>query len=97
MSLNVAITQDDIHCMRLQVLNQLTDLEYAQLGMKILSQVLVITGDMDKQELGKELKVPWVTEYISEYQAVGDNFEDAAEHIEQVMVGHGIKRHNEDC
>ena len=52
------IMQDDIHCMRLQVLDQLTDLKNAQVVMKTKNQVLVITGEMEKQELGEELKAP---------------------------------------
>ena len=71
---SATVTQDDIQRIRLQVLNQLTDMEYAQVVMKTESQVLVITREMDKQELGEELKAPWVDKYISEYLTAGDDF-----------------------
>ena len=72
--------------MRVQVLDRLADLDYAQVVMKTKGQVLVLTGEMARQELGKELKEPWVDQYISEYQAVADNLENAGENIEQIRV-----------
>ena len=51
----------------------------------------MIPGEMDRQELGEELKAPWVNEYISKYQAAANHFKDSAERIKRVMEGHGIK------